>query len=75
MALLKYFKRGDSKAVLPNPEGPLSSAMPSYARGRGGGGITKHVLVGMFARSHAEPRLLNPRTRTTGYARLACTAP
>ena len=29
MALLKYFKRDDSKAVLPNPEGPLSSSMPS----------------------------------------------
>lgn len=29
MALLRYFKRDDSKAVLPNPEGPLSSSMPS----------------------------------------------
>ena len=29
MALLKYFKRDDTKAVLPNPEGPLSTIMPS----------------------------------------------
>ena len=29
MALLRYFKRDDSKAVLPNLEGPLSSSMPS----------------------------------------------
>ena len=28
MAVLKYFKRNDSKAVLPSPDGPLSSTMP-----------------------------------------------
>ena len=28
MALLKYFKRDNSKAVLPSPESPLSSTMP-----------------------------------------------
>ena len=28
-----HLKQHDSKAVLPNPEGPLSSSMPSFVRG------------------------------------------
>ena len=59
MALLKYFKRDDSKAVLPNPEGPLSSSMRSRECN------DTRVSVGMFARSlaDAELRLLNPREK------------
>ena len=61
-----HLKRDDSKAVLPNPEGLLSSSMPSCVRGS----VTIHVrhAVGTFARGLEEPRLLSLRGAREGLA-------